>query len=114
MNTVGRKVRLGFRGDVRVPYAQAGWEDARNGRPFDYRFVDTAPNAAAAQSYEVARYRVMALREADLAVPAWNSTRAVPPAIYAAIALAKSFNRMSREKGGGYWPVGASGWQPAE
>lgn len=114
MNTKGRFRRIGYRGDIRVPYAQAGWEDARNGRPFDYRFVDTAPDPAAAQSYEIARYRVMALREARLNVPAWNSTRAVPPAIHAAITLTASLNRMSRESDGGYWPVGASGWQPAE
>jgi len=107
------KRKLGFSGDPRTSYAQAGWQDALNGRPINYRLLDSGDRFQA-MAYETARYRVLALRAAGLTVPNWNSARTVPPAVRAAIALANSYNAMGRRDGEGYWPVGPNGWQAAQ
>lgn len=105
--------RLGFAGDPRVPFAWAGWNDALAGRPFDYYLIDRAPTPACAQAYETARYRVLALRDAGLTVPRWNSMKTVPPAIHAAISLTNSFQVMARAEGTAYWPTGPNHWRAA-
>lgn len=71
-NTSDTTRKLGFRGDPRVAFAQAGWSDAREGRPINYRLLDQAEFYCQAQAYETARFRVMALREAGLPIPAWH------------------------------------------
>ena len=105
--------RLGFAGDPRVPFSWAGWNDALLGRPMDYHLLDRAPHPACATSYELARLRVMALRDAGLPIPRWNSMKSVPPAIHAALSLSSSLNSMSRAEGKGYWPVGPNHWMAA-
>lgn len=113
MNNSSVKHRLGYAGDPRVPFAWAGWNDARDGKPMDYYLLDRAPTPACAHAYETYRYRVMALRNAGLPIPAWKSMKSVPPAIHAAIALSGSLNKMSRDEGAGYWPIGTTGWRAA-
>ena len=105
--------RLGFAGDPRVPFAWAGWNDALNGKPMDYYLLDRAPSVACAQAYETARFRVMALRDAKLPVPRWNSMKSVPPAIHAALSLSNSLQRMAMDEGTGYWPSGPKFWREA-
>lgn len=112
-NRPNLKQALGFAGDPRVPFAWAGWNDALAGRPMDYYLIDRAPNAACAIAYEVARYRVMALRDAGLPVPKWRSMKTLPPAILSAVQLANSFNAMDRGENRGYWPVGPNHWMAA-
>ena len=113
INKSSGKQRLGFAGDPRVPFSWAGWNDALLGRPMDYHLLDRAPHPACATSYELARLRVMALRDAGLPVPRWNSMKSVPPAIHAALSLSSSLNSMSRAEGKGYWPVGPNHWMAA-
>lgn len=104
---------LGYAGDRRVPFAWAGWNDALAGHPFNYYLVDRAPNPACAHAYEIARYCVMALRDAKLTVPQWHSLESVPPAIHAAFAISSSFNDMGRAEGKCYWPTGPDHWRAA-
>ena len=111
-NTGGRKRRVGFKGDVRTPYARRGWEDARQGRPFDYALVDRIDSYCAG-SYELMRLRVMALIDAGFNVPRWNTNATMPPAVHGAMDRAMEINAASRRDGICYWPVGATGWQPA-
>jgi hypothetical protein len=113
MNVPHKTRRLGYAGDPRVPFAWAGWNDARDGKPMDYYLIDRAPTVACAQAYETARLRVMALRDAGLPVPRWNSMKAVPPAIHTALSLANSLNRMNLKEGKGYWPAGSDFWSEA-
>jgi hypothetical protein len=113
MNLTYKTKRLGYKNDARVPYACAGWNDAAHGLPIDYKLLDRAPSPACAQSYEMARLRVLALRMAGLPVPNWRSARAVPPAIHAAITLTNSFNSMARAEGAGFWPTGSKYWREA-
>ena len=113
MNKSNNKARLGFAGDPRVPFAWAVWNDAREGKPMDYYLIDRAPHPACAAANETARYRVMALRKAGLPIPAWKSMKSVPPMIHSAYTLSNSLNKMSRDEGAGYWPVGTSGWREA-
>jgi hypothetical protein len=113
MNVPYKTRRLGFAGDPRVPFAWAGWNDARDGKPMDYYLIDRAPTVACAQAYETARLRVMALRDAGLPVPRWNSMKAVPPAIHAALSLTNSLQAMARDEGAAYWPTGSKHWREA-
>jgi hypothetical protein len=113
MNVPYKTRRLGFAGDPRVPFAWAGWNDALNGKPLDYYLLDRAPTPACAQAYETARYRVMALRDAKLTVPRWNSMKVVPPAIHAALSLTNSLQAMARDEGAPYWPTGNKFWRAA-
>ena len=114
MANIGSKTRrLGYAGDLRVPFAWAGWNDAMHGRPMDYKLIDHAPNPYCAHSYEIARYRVMALRDAGLTVPRWNSMKTVPPAIHAALSLSGSLQDMANRKGAAYWPMGPKHWKAA-
>lgn len=113
MNVPYKTRRLGFAGDPRVPFAWAGWNDALNGKPLDYYLLDRAPTPACAQAYETARYRVMALRDAKLNVPRWNSMKVVPPAIHAALSLTNSLQAMARDEGAPYWPTGNKFWRAA-
>lgn len=112
-NTPYKTRRLGFTGDVRVPFSWAGWNDAMQGRPMDYKLLDRALSPACAHAYETARLRVLALRAAGLPVPRWNSVKHVPPAIHAAISLTNSFNAMARAEGAGIWPTGQKYWRAA-
>lgn len=112
-NKSSGKQRLGFAGDPRVPFSWAGWNDALNGKPMDYYLLDRAPSVACAQAYETARFRVMALRDAGLTVPRWNSMKTVPPAIHAALSLTNSLNVMNLKEGTGYWPSGPNFWREA-
>lgn len=105
--------RLGFANDRRVPFAWAGWNDALLGRPMDYHLIDRAPTPACAQAYETSRFRVMALRDAGLPIPRWNSMKSVPPAIHAALSLANSLQRMAMDEGACYWPSGHRYWMAA-
>lgn len=113
MNIPHKTRRLGYAGDPRVPFAWAGWNDALNGKTMDYYLLDHAPSPACAQAYETARYRVMALRDAKLNVPRWNSMKSVPPAIHAALSLTNSLQAMARDEGAAYWPTGAKYWRAA-
>jgi len=113
MNNSNNKARLGYSGDPRVPFAWAGWNDALHGKPMDYYLIDRAPHPSCATSYEIARFRVMALRKAGLPIPAWKSMKSVPPMIHKAYTLTNSLNKMSRNEGAGYWPVGIYGWREA-
>ena len=112
-NMHSRVRRLGYAGDPRVPFAWAGWNDALAGRPLDYYLLDRAPTPACAHSYEIARYRVMALRDAGLTVPQWHNMKSVPPAIHAALSLANSLQVMAHAEGTAYWPTGPKDWRPA-
>jgi hypothetical protein len=114
LNQGGRKKRIGYRGDGRVPYARQGWEDARLGRPFDYALLDRATDRAFAAAYETMRLRVLALRDAGLTVPQWKSSKSVPPVIHGALTRTAEMNKAGREDAGrSYWPVGRAGWLPA-
>jgi hypothetical protein len=113
MNRSYKKQNLGYRGDPRVPFAWAGWNDALHGKPLDYYLLDRAPTPVCAAAYETARLRVMALRDAKLPIPSWRSMKSVPTAIHSAILLANSLNKMARGDQKGYWPVGANGWREA-
>jgi hypothetical protein len=101
-NVTGRRRRIGYNGDTRVPYARAGWEDARNGRPWDYALVDNAKSPACGVAYETARFRVIALITEGNKVPAWNAVT-VPPRIHAAITQANAINKEARNNGVQYW-----------
>ena len=90
---------LKAKNDPRVPYCHAGWEDARNGRPFNYALVDAAPTKARAYAYELGRCRVILLKSLNLAVPAWNANTTVPPKVAAAIKLATSINVDCKRQG---------------
>lgn len=105
--------RLGYAGDPRVPFAWAGWNDALAGRPIDYLLLDRAPTPVCAHAYETARFRVLALRDAGLTVPRWNSMKSVPPAIHAALSLTNSLQVMARAEGNAYWPTGSKYWMAA-
>ena len=113
MNKSNNKARLGYAGDPRVPFAWAGWNDAREGKPMDYYLIDRAPHPACAFAYETARFRVMALRDAKLTVPRWNSMKSVPGAVHAALSLTNSLQVMSLNEGTPYWPTGSDYWRPA-
>lgn len=113
MNIPYKTRRLGYADDPRVPFAWAGWNDALHGKPIDYYLLDRAPNPACAFAYETARYRVMALRDAKLTVPRWNSMKSVPPAIHAALSLTNSLQIMARDEGTPYWPTGSKYWRAA-
>ena len=113
MNVLYKTRRLGYAGDPRVPFAWAGWNDALNGKPMDYYLLDRAPSMACAHAYETARFRVMALRDAGLTPPRWNSMKSVPGAIHAALSLSNSLQVMSRNEGAPYWPTGSNYWRPA-
>lgn len=114
LNQGGRKKRIGYRGDGRVPYARQGWEDARQGRPFDYALLDRAADRAFAAAYETMRLRVLALRDAGMTVPQWKSEKSVPPVIHGALTHSGELNKACRKADGrGYWPVGRTGWLPA-
>ena len=112
-NVTHKTRRLGYAGDIRVPFAWAGWNDALKGWPMDYYLIDKAPSVSCAQAYETARFRVMALRDAGLPVPRWNSMKSVPPAIHAALSLSNSLQRMAMDEGAGYWPIGHRYWMAA-
>lgn len=111
-NISGRKQRVGFKNDLRTPYARQGWEDARQGRPFDYQLVDRADRFCAG-AYETMRLRVLALRDAGHDIPRWLTDRTMPPRVTGLVNEAGVLNRGSRENGLGYWPVGEKGWQEA-
>jgi len=104
----------GYKGDPRVPYAWKGWNDALFGHPFDYTLLDRAQDSALGGAYETARLRVLALRDAGLPVPFWKSPKSIPRAIDAALSLTSSLNKMARAEQRGFWPIGKSGWLPAE
>jgi hypothetical protein len=105
-NNSNRRRVLGYAGDARLPFAQRGWEDARLGRPFDYAFVDAAPAMAQATAYELARFRVMALRDSGHSVPAWRKAEVVP-------SLVRRAMRAANATAATYWPRGPAGWMPA-
>lgn len=110
LNGGNSKKPLGGKSDPRVPYSRAGWNDARDGRPYDYALCDRAPSRECAVSYETARLRVMALRAYGERVPAWRAA-SVAPAIRHAMTTANLMNKAHRELGsGGFWPVGSSHW----
>jgi hypothetical protein len=112
-NTGSRKRSLGGLDDPRVPYSRAGWNDAREGRPYDYALCDRAPSPDCATAYEIARLRVMALRAHGERVPAWRAA-GLGPAIRESITTANRMNKAHRESGpGGFWPVGPNYWQAA-
>ena len=113
MNIIHKTRRLGFAGDPRVPFAWAGWNDASGGKAMDYYLIDRAPTPACAQAYETARLRVMALRDAGLKPPRWNSMKSVPPAIHAALSLSNSLQTLARIEGAPYWPTGSKYWMEA-
>jgi hypothetical protein len=106
-----KKIPIGYRGDPRITYAHAGWEDARQGKPFDYNLVDSAPRPDQAHAYENNRLRVFALMAKGHKITKWNVAEKVPPKIKAAITLANNINMQSRIEGTGFWPIGKAGWQ---
>ncbi|MFN7640459.1 MAG: hypothetical protein ACK5PR_01790 [bacterium] len=112
MNITGAKRRIGYKGDLRVPYAFAGWNDALHNRPFNYSMVDSAPSSYLAIAYESARLRVLALRMAGIPVPKWNTPSSVPPRVHGAFSQATELNKAARIHGTIIFPIGAKGWQP--
>jgi hypothetical protein len=114
MNNTGHKKRpLGGISDPRIPYSRAGWNDARDGRPFDYALCDRASSSDCAKAYETARLRVLALRAYGERVPAWRAA-GLGPAIRDAMTTTNLMNKAHRELGsGGFWPVGPTHWQAA-
>lgn len=76
-------------GDKRLPAARAGWEDARNGRPFDPLWVDH-PSRAMAGVYENWRMRAVEARSYGVPLPAWRTLGAVPSLVWAAFASAEN------------------------
>jgi len=113
MNVPYKTRRLGYAGDPRVPFAWAGWNDAMSGKPMDYYLLDRAPSVACAHAYETARFRVIALRDAKLPVPRWNSMKSVPGAVHAALSLTNSLQVMACSEGAPYWPAGSKYWREA-
>ena len=99
--------------DVRFIASRKGWNDARTGMPFDYNFVDSCSMAVSA-AYENSRLRVLAMMKLGMKVPAWNSDNMVPPKVRASILSISEISRNERLCGtGGFWPIGARGWQEA-
>lgn len=112
-NTGHRKAPLGNKSDPRVPYSRAGWNDALQGRPYDYALCDRAPSSDCAKAYETARLRVMALQAYGERVPAWRAA-GLGPAVRAAMTTANLMNKAHRELGtGGFWPIGPAGHRAA-
>jgi hypothetical protein len=112
-NTGSGKRPLGGTGDPRVPYFRAGWNDARDGRPYDYALCDRAPSSDCAKAYETARLRVLALRACGERVPAWRAA-GLGPAVRKAMSISSDLNKAHRELGaGGFWPIGPNHWQAA-
>ena len=113
MNVSGPTRKIGYKGDARLPYARAGWQDALHGYPFDYSLIDAAPSPAMAHAYESARLRVLILKMSGLPVPKWNSPNGVPPKVREAIARANALNGEARLNGAIMRPIGKAGWQPS-
>ena len=100
MSNVPGTIRNGLKskGDKRLPYCQAGWEDARNGRPFNYELTDRVSRVYG-HAYELARHRVITLKALNIAVPAWNAANSLPPKVSAAIKKATSINVDCKRQG---------------
>ena len=103
MNRKTGHSKLGFAGDHRVPYSHRGWEDARNGVPFDYRFADNAARRDCALAYETARYRVLTLQQHGIKVPQWNDNTCVPTRVRSVIKKACEINQTASDNGNCYW-----------
>ena len=113
MNISGPKSRIGYKGDARLPYARAGWQDALHGYPFDYSLIDAVQSPQLAQAYESFRLRALILKMAGVPVPKWDSPNGVPPKVREAIARANDLNKEARLNGAIIRPIGKKGWQPS-
>ena len=109
MNGGRRKRSIKSPFDERFLFLRAGWQDARENKPFDYKIVDKG-NAPQAMAYESSRLRVLILKESGMAVPAWNALNCVPSRVQAAIQAANRLNEAARGTGLAVRPIGEKGW----
>lgn len=112
-NLSNKRAKLGYPGDNRVPYHRQGWNDAREGKPFDYAMADSAlPSHGAA--YELGRlWALTALCEGER-VPAWKADN-VPSAVRAVRVRMERLNKSLRDAGEPFpVPIGKAGWGKVE
>lgn len=79
-NTVGVRPRRLKKGDPRLHAAFAGWHDGLAGRPFDYRWADSASRTDGI-AYECWRMTAIEARRLGATIPGWNSWRVLPPRV---------------------------------